>query len=219
MHAFLARARSARSLAFVLPLTLGLVVFACGGSSGDSPPPAGDAATDAATETSTSAPGDGGQETQDAANDAPSSNDSGSDADTSSQEKLICDAFASRSACPGGALPCDDDVKCIYGKVMLPEAAKSFAACRGAPSCKGDDLCVDEAGKSVGGAAASKYTTDCLARHTACSNGFKDDLCAPALFAYPNAGAGAQACLTKDCAQIESCIESLQAIKDIAACK
>jgi hypothetical protein len=132
---------------------------------------------------------------------------------------LICDAYASRSACPNGAIPCDDGVKCIFGKVMLPAAATSFAACRAAPSCKGEDLCVVEAGAAVGGAAATQYTNDCVARRTGCANAFDGELCSPAVFAYPNAGPGAQGCLAQACDQIETCIENLQAIKDIQACK
>jgi hypothetical protein len=93
------------------------------------------------------------------------------------------------------------------------------AAHDGAPSCKGDDFCVAEAAKAVGGSAADKYTTDCIARRTACTNGFNDDYCSPAVFAYPTAGPGAQACLAQPCDQIKTCFESLQAIKDIQACK
>jgi hypothetical protein len=110
-------------------------------------------------------------------------------------------------------------VKCIYGKLMLPAAASVYAACRAAPSCKSDDNCVAEAGKSVGGAAADKYTTDCLARLMACAGSFKDDNCTPGVFAYEGAGAGAQACMAKPCDQITACFADLAAVKAIAACK
>src|SRR5687768_3967329 len=47
------------------------------------------------------------------------SDNAATNTDTSSQEKLICDAYASRSACQDGAIPCEAYDKCIYGKVML----------------------------------------------------------------------------------------------------
>ena len=112
-----------------------IVIVALGCSSGEST----SATTDAATDTATTV-------------------------DAAGQEKMICDALASRSACPGGALECSAEAKCIYGRVMLPAAASAWVACRSAPSCKKDDECVAAAGTAVGGAAADKYGTDCLAR-------------------------------------------------------
>jgi hypothetical protein len=209
----------ARSHLFLGFLTVSLFaagLFACDGSSNDDPP-AG--SNDAGPDTSPSTPDGGGDAAADGAQDAPADTDAASSPDASSQEKLICDAYASRSACSGGAIPCEADDKCIYGKVMLFAAAQVFATCRGAPSCKGDDFCVAQAGKSVGGAAADQYTQDCVARRTACNGSFKDDFCSPAVFAYPNAGPGAQACLAEPCDQINTCFANLQAIKDIQACK
>jgi hypothetical protein len=186
--------------------------YACGGESTEaSPAPAGDASTvDAAA--------DGATSNADAAS-GPGDAASTPGADAAAQEKLICDALASRSACPDGAVECEDDIKCIYGRLMLPEAASAYASCRAAPSCKGDDECVVEAGRAAGGSAADTYASDCAARSTACAGAFEDDFCSPALFAYPGAGPGAQACLAKPCAEIEDCIKSLQALEDIAACK
>jgi hypothetical protein len=151
----------------------------------------------------------------------PTATDAGTDSATAAgnQEKMICDALASRSACPDGALTCEEDAKCIYGRVMLPAAASAYASCRGAPSCKGDDECVANAGRAVGGAAADKYATDCLARLKACPDSFRDDYCTPGVFAYPGSGPGAVECIAKPCDQIFKCFDSLQAIKDIAACK
>lgn len=141
------------------------------------------------------------------------------DAATTAQEKLICDALASRSACAGGAVPCGAVEKCVYGKVMLAEAASIYATCRGAPSCMSDDACVDQAGQSLGGAAVTKYLSDCSARRIACSNTFGDEYCSPSLFAYPGAGPGAQSCLGEECDKIDTCLLGLQALKDKAACE
>jgi hypothetical protein len=217
-------ARRALALAFAPLLAAPLLLFACSGATSDPPSPSNndDQQSDATTDTSPSpSANDGAPDSPDPVNDAGVDGDgaaSKSDASTS-QEKLICDALASRAACPGGAVACSASTKCIYGKVMLPAAAEAYASCRGAPSCKGDDFCVAKAGQAVGGTASMQYATDCVSRRAACSNSFDEDLCTPAAFAYPNLGAGAQTCLTKDCAQIQSCMEGLQAIKDIEACK
>lgn len=181
---------------------------ACSGESAETgPAPASDASTGETSTDGSSVPSD---------RDAASAN---ADADTSSQEKLICDALASRSACPDGAVACEADIKCIYGRLMLPKAASTYASCRAAPSCESDDKCVVEAARAVGGGAADTYASDCEARLTECSDAFKDDFCSPALFAYPGAGTGAQACLAEACAEISTCMTDLQAVKDIAACK
>jgi hypothetical protein len=150
---------------------------------------------------------------------ADAATDSAMTADAAGQEKMICDALASRSACSGGAVACTADIKCIYGRLLLPAAAASYASCRSAPSCKSDDTCVAEAGRAVGGAAADKYTTDCMARLMACSNGFKDDWCSPAVFAYAGAGPAAQECLAKPCAEINTCMGTIPVVQQIAACK
>ncbi len=199
--------------------------FACGGGSTGAPvAPAGDAAvSDSAATDSTPndsrAPRDGATSDATFTLDSAGHGDAAKTSDAAAQEQLICDALASRSACSGGAIACTDDVKCIYGQVMLPDAAAAFASCRGAPSCKSDDACGDAAGWSVGGAAATQYTTDCVARRSACSNSFGDDYCGVILFAYPGAAAGAQACLAQPCNDIAACMSQLQAVKDIAACK
>ena len=205
--------RNALSLAFAAALASALAVAACG----ESDPPAtpntdAGATTDAATSTDSAT-------ASDTATGTDSATPSDARADAGSQEALVCDALASRSACPGGALPCEADAKCIYGRLMLPAAAQSYAACRSAPSCKGDDRCVAEAGLAVGGNAATKYVQDCSARRTACNGGFADDFCDPAFFAFDGAGPGAQACLVEACGEIQACIEDLKALKDIAACK
>lgn len=208
------RLRNAVSLTFAAALATAFAVAACGESDPPASTPSADASStpDAATSTDSATASDSATGTDSAASsDAP--------ADAGSQEALICNALASRSACPGGALPCEEDAKCIYGRLMLPAAAQSYATCRSAPSCKGDDRCVAEAGLAVGGAAATKYVQDCSARRTACNGGFADDYCAPAFFAFDGAGPGAQACLVKACGEIQACIMDLKALKDIAACK
>ena len=146
------------------------------------------------------------------------SNDAAVDANAA---QAYCDALASRATCPDGtALQCDEPGKCIYGEVMLPEASAFYSACRAAPSCKDDDECVEEAGRTVGAAAADAYTAACLERHSKeCANAFSLELCGPSLFAYPGAGTGAQACLAMACAEIESCIRGLPALVRIAECK
>jgi hypothetical protein len=143
-----------------------------------------------------------------------------SDGGTTAREKEICDALASRAACPGGAaVACSDSAKCIYGRVMLPAATTAYATCRAAPSCKSDDACVVEAGQAVGGAAATTYTQACATRQGECPGQISGELCGAGLFAYPDAGVGAQDCLAKPCADIRACILALPALVAIAACK
>src|SRR3712207_1465027 len=94
------------------------VLAACGGDSTGTPAPSNDAS---ASDASTSTPGPSNDGGSAGPSDGRAPSDSAANSDASSQEKLICDAYASRSACNGGAIPCDEDDKCIYGRVMLAD--------------------------------------------------------------------------------------------------
>lgn len=136
------------------------------------------------------------------------------------EEKLICDARASRASCGGGgtAEPCDESTKCIYAQISEPAAVASYARCYGAPSCGGDDLCIAQAGEAVGGQASRDYVTACLAKVNECGAAFPDDeLCSTAAYAYKGVGAGATACLARPCAEQKACFDA--ALKPIKDCK
>ncbi|HRG98806.1 MAG TPA: hypothetical protein PLR99_21295 [Polyangiaceae bacterium] len=137
------------------------------------------------------------------------------------EEKLICDARASRAACSDGggtAEPCDEATKCIYAQISEPAAVASYARCYGAPSCGGDDLCIAQAGEAVGGQASRDYVTACLAKVNECGAAFPDDeLCSTAAYAYKGVGAGATACLARPCAEQKACFDA--ALKPIKDCK
>ena len=137
------------------------------------------------------------------------------------EQKLICDARASRAACfDGGGVadPCDDATKCVYGRIVEPAAVASYARCFGSPSCLGDDLCIAQAGEAVGGQAARDYVAACLAKVNECGVAFPDaELCSAAAYAYKGVGAGATACLAKSCAEQGACFDAL--LKPIKDCK
>lgn len=137
-------------------------------------------------------------------------------AGSAGQEDAYCQAVASHNQCNGGTStqPCEEDGKCIYGRLMSRTAANAYFSCYSSPSCKGDDECAAEAGKAAGGAAADTYTNDCVAKREECPD-TSDDFCSPAIFAYPNVRDAAQACLSKPCAELETCFKAAaQAISD-----
>lgn len=138
-------------------------------------------------------------------------------AGSAGQEDAYCEAAASHQTCNGGtaAEPCGEDGKCIYGRLMSRTAANAYFTCYSAPSCKSDDTCAGEAGRAAGGAAADAYSDDCRAKLEACPDSFKDDLCSPALFAFPNLRDAARACLSRPCGELDDCFaRALQPIDD-----
>jgi len=102
---------------------------------------------------------------------------------------------------------------------MLPAASTAYSKCRAAPSCKGDDQCVADAGRAMGGSDADKYVSDCAARVSACNGAFSGEYCSTSLFAYPGTGALAQSCLAKACGEIVACITASDSLQRVAACK
>ena len=135
------------------------------------------------------------------------------------REKAYCDALATRSACPGGAEPCGEDGKCIYGRLMLPNVFEAYARCRSAPSCRSDDDCLGDAILAAEGTAVTRFRDDCLAKRSACGNGFNADRCAPGFLGYSCGESDAKACLALACDRIEACLKELPILKAIAACK
>lgn len=174
------------------------------------PPPTPDAAPDAAPDAGPPAPQDSGARDSAAEGGA-----------LTPEQKLVCDARASRAACfDGGGVadPCDDATKCVYGRIVEPAAVAAYARCYGSPSCLGDDLCIAQAGESVGGQAARDYVTACLAKVDECGASFPDaELCSAAAYAYKGVGAGATACLAKTCAEQGACFDAL--LRPIKDCK
>lgn len=193
--------RRRTTLGLLSCFALGIAVAAC-----SSPTTSVPASADAGSADSV----DGGQRSSDAGGGSDASN-------TAAGEKPYCDALASRSACPNGAVTCEAPGKCIYG-LMSAAAAPIYTQCLAAPSCKNEDTCLREAALSVGGMAATTYESDCQARYSACGKSFPEDACAPDLFAF-DGGAAVQACLTKPCEEIGECMSSLDVVKAIAACK
>jgi hypothetical protein len=123
--------------------------------------------------------------------------------------------------CPnsGGAGTCDAQTKCFYVKNMSEQATSLYAACRANPSCKGDDGCVREAGIAIGGAAATKYETDCVAKAQSCNSVVDGDLCGASLYAYKGDKAAVEACLAKPCAEVSTCIKATLLFTEFAKCK
>ena len=180
-------------------LMLGAVVVAC---ADDAVVPAPSSSTDAG---STSSNPDGASALPDTG--AP---DGAQTSDGGTGEAAYCAAVASHGTCPGNTPgPCGDSGKCLYGKLMSPAGQAVYNACFSSPSCKSDDKCVTEAGLSVGGAAASAYTTDCLAKQATC--GFQKDSCSPAAFAYAGFGEAAAACILKPCGEVVACFTTAYA--------
>ncbi len=211
-----------KSPAIALALLLGstsLVAATVGGCSSTTTT-ANDAGAEASTpalDASVSPPGDAGF-------DGPVSVvpeagvDAATDGGFAAQEKLICDARASRVQCTGTAAECSESTRCLYARIAEPAAVASYAACYGAPSCKGDDLCIAQAGEAVGGQPARDYVTACTAKVAECGAAFPDsELCSPAAYAYQGVGAAASACLAKPCAEQKGCFDA--ALKPIKDCK
>jgi hypothetical protein len=160
--------------------------------------------------------------------DAQSTTDSstGTDASTGDaggltpEEKKICDARASHETCPGVSTGqgCDESTKCLYARIAEPAAVDAYATCYASPSCKGDDACIELAGETVGGRAATAYATACVDKANECGADFPSkELCTPAAFAYKGVGAAAAACLAKPCADQKACFDA--AVKPIVDCK
>lgn len=160
--------------------------------------------------------------------DAQTTNDSstGTDASTgdagglTAAEKKICDARASHETCTGASTGqgCDESTKCLYARIAEPAAVDAYAACYASPSCKGDDACIELAGETVGGRAATAYTTACGDKATACGADFPSkEFCTPAVYAYAGVGAAVTACLAKPCADQKACFAA--AVKPIVDCK
>lgn len=205
-----------KTLAYVLPFAAAFVFFACSDDDSGSKTPS---ATDGGASSTTSSSGStssstGGTSSSSGSTSTSSSSSSGS---TVTQEQTYCDAVASRKDCGKDEGPCTTQGKCIYGKLMKPEATTVYASCFGAPSCKTDDRCVSEAGLKVGGTAASDYSDACLKKVTECGTAFAADVCAAAAFAYPGIGEAVQACLPKSCADAKTCFAAAYA--PIASCK
>ncbi len=182
-----------------------------------------DSATSADASTSDAQATDSSTTTGDAQSTADSSTGtdaSPGDAGLTPAEKKICDARASHETCPGASTGqgCDESTKCLYGRIMEPAAVDAYATCYASPSCKGDDACIELAGETVGGRAATAYTTACGDKATACGADFPSkEFCTPAVYAYAGVGAAAMDCLAKPCADQKTCFA--EAVKPIVDCK
>jgi hypothetical protein len=145
---------------------------------------------------------------------------SGSNADggKADQEAAYCAARASHATCnDGSTLSCDAEGKCLYGNLMTATAASTYNACYSAPSCKSDDTCARNAGLASGGAAATAYESDCVAKMMACSISGKGELCSGTVYAYTGVGEAFAACLSKACNEIDACFDA--ALAPVKACK
>jgi hypothetical protein len=144
------------------------------------------------------------------------------DASIADQERVLCDAYASTVNCPNRPAPlsCDDSDKCYFVTNMTPEGTSAYAACRAAPSCKGEDLCIREAGLAVGGDAAKRWETACTDRRATCGrDAFDDDFCTAGLFAYRGNTAGIVKCLEESCDGIEKCFVQSDLLQALQRCK
>jgi hypothetical protein len=193
-----------------LAAAIALVVAACDGGGGS---------TGTSGTSSSGGSSSGGSSSGGSSSGGSSSGASQEPAGSAGQEDAYCQAQASHETCNGGTAsePCREDAKCIYGRVMSRTAANAYFTCYSAPSCKSDDDCAGEAGIAAGGDAATKYMNDCIAKGKECPDSFHDDLCSPALFAYPDVRDAALACLAKSCSELEACFGA--AIKPISDCK
>ena len=109
--------------------------------------------------------------------------EAGTDArDRASQADAYCAAKASRSACGKDVEPCSETGKCL-ARALSPAAAAAYNQCFGAPACRYDDDCANQAGYAAGGAAAMAYLGACTTKRESCS--VKGDFCAPSAYAYP----------------------------------
>jgi hypothetical protein len=134
------------------------------------------------------------------------------------QEDAYCQAKASHDACKDAAAePCDEDGKCLWGRLASKTAADVFFACWAAPSCKSADPCSAQAGLAAGGATAEAYFDECSDKLKACPDSFHDDLCSPSIWALPGLGEAAQACMSKPCNELEACLDA--ALKPASDCK
>ncbi|MFO0741469.1 MAG: hypothetical protein U0270_36570 [Labilithrix sp.] len=206
-----------KSLAHASPFAAALVFFACGDDDTASsiPAPADSGVT---SSTSSSSGGSSGSASSSGATSSSSSGATSSSSSGAAQEKIYCDAVASRMKdCAKGDGVCSDAGKCIYGRLMSPEALNAYAACFGAPPCKSDDACFTEAGTKVGGAAATDYVSTCKAKHDACPSAYSLDYCDPGAYAYPGVGDAMTACLVKSCEDVKACFTA--ALGPVAACK
>jgi hypothetical protein len=114
--------------------------------------------------------------------------DTGADVAQESQEQRYCEMLTSRG-CGGsgsGGGVCDASSKCIYGRFMGAATYEKYALCRSAPSCKGDDICIEIAAAEVGGADATKYLADCNAKYAACGKTPDLEVCNKAVYFRPS---------------------------------
>lgn len=193
-----------KSVASVVLLVGVFAFFACSDDSEKSPSPAidgGGSSSSSGTPPASDASSSG------------TSGTSGTSGNTVSQEKVYCDAVTSRKdgCSQGGDGVCEDAGKCLYGRLMKPEATAAYAECYGAPTCKSDDECVAVAGTKAGGSAATDYATACQSKRTACGATFSADFCGSGAFAYSGVGEAAKDCLAKPCADIKTCLTDIYA--------
>jgi hypothetical protein len=199
---------------WMMALLFGLgLVAACDGGGGST-----DTASGSSSGGSSSGASSSGGSSSGGSSSGGSSSGGSSGGGSLGQEDAYCQARASHDTCSDAAArPCDEDGKCIWGRLASKAGADAYFACYGAPSCKSADPCSGQAGLAAGGAAAETYYKDCAAKLKECPDSFHDDLCSPALFAFPGVGETAQACLTKACNELDACLGA--AIKAVSDCK
>lgn len=127
----------------------------------------------------------------------------------SPQVAAYCAALASHNACSGSTGACSASSKCLMGK-MLPTSADAFNQCYRAPSCKTSDKCLVVAGQAAVDPGASSFQSDCVARVSDCAGSFAKDKCSVVVFAFPGGGAAAEACIAKECGEIQGCFKALE---------
>ena len=199
-----------KTIAHVFSAAALAALFACGDDdSGSKTPATGDGGT-----SSTSSSGASGSSS--GATSSGGSSSSGASG-TATQEQIYCGAVASRSECGKAEPGCAPSGKCIYAKLMKPEATAAYADCFGAPRCMTDDRCVAEAGLKVGGAAASDFSSACLNKMNECGTAFTASSCVANAFAFAGVGEAVTACLGKSCAEAKDCFTAAYA--PLAACK